>query len=336
MTNISKIEKSKLHLFEQFWSNSKDNMFLASMDCDGDFVAEEVNPSQMENFGQNEQIINKKLKDILGVENACSLEEKYLKCLNENRPIMEEESIEIDGEERFYNTMIIPVNDEESGEKRVIGISREITELKNAKRRLEKLNSELDSLINEKTEKLDYANDKLKAIAFEDTLTGIGNRRYLNDHANKAISLSHRYDSCITLMILDIDGLQKINEICSHTFGDEILKAFANILKDSIRDSDVLARYSGEEFFLLLPMTSLDAAEILGDRLLEKTRNLELKYDKKSVNLTTSIGISSLDNPQDNLDSLLHKAYEALKRAKENGKNQMVSYINEKSYKMQT
>lgn len=63
MNNISNIEKGKLNLFEHFWTNSKDNMFLATLDKDGDFIAEEMNPSQMENLGQNEKIINKKLKD---------------------------------------------------------------------------------------------------------------------------------------------------------------------------------------------------------------------------------------------------------------------------------
>ncbi|AXH12878.1 sensor domain-containing diguanylate cyclase [Halarcobacter bivalviorum] len=336
MNNISNIEKGKLNLFEHFWTNSKDNMFLATLDKDGDFIAEEMNPSQMENLGQNEKIINKKLKDFLGEENACFLEKKYLKCLEENTPIMEEESVQVDGEERYYNTMIIPINDEKSGEKKIIGISREITELKLAKQNLEKLNKELDLLINQKDEELFNANEKLKALAFEDSLTGIGNRRYLNDHANKAISLAHRYDSCLTLMVLDIDGLTQVNETCSHTFGDSILKEFANLLKDSIRDSDILARYSGEEFLLLLPMTSLAAAQTLGKRLLEQTRELKFEFKEQKIAITTSIGAAALESPQDNLDSLLHKTYDALSVAKKEGKNKLVSFIDKNSYKIDT
>jgi len=336
MDTISKLEKGKLDLFEHFWSNSKDNMFLATLDKDGDFIAEEMNPSQMQNLGQTEQIINKKLKEFLGEENACFLEEKYLKCLEENKPIMEEETVSIDGEDRYYNTMIIPINDKDSGEKRVIGISREITELKLAKQRLEKLNQDLDSLLVQKSEELEGANTKLKTLAFDDTLTGVGNRRYLNDHANKAISLAHRYDSCLTFMVLDIDGLSNINESCSHTFGDTIIKNFANLLKTSIRDSDILARYSGEEFILLLPMTSLEDSQILAKRLLEETRDMSFEYEGKEVQITTSIGLSTIDNPQDNLDTLLSKTYDALAKAKEEGKNVLVSYLDKNSYNIET
>eukprot|EP00033_Pygsuia_biforma_P005690 GCRY01006288.1.p1 GENE.GCRY01006288.1~~GCRY01006288.1.p1 ORF type:complete len:337 (-),score=2.57 GCRY01006288.1:26-1036(-) len=336
MDNISKLAEGKLNLFEHFWSNSNDNMFLASLDKDGDFVAEKMNPSQMKNLGQSETIINKKLKEFLGEENACFLEEKYLKCLEENKPIIEEETVSINGEDRYYNTMIIPINDEANHEKKVIGISREVTELKVTKQRLEELNKDLDSLLIEKNEEVEGTNSKLKTLAFNDQLTEVGNRRYLNDHANKAISLAHRYDSCLTCMVLDIDDLSHVNESCSHTFGDTVIKSFAELLKSSIRDSDILARYSGEEFILLLPMTSLEDAQILAKRLLNETRNMEFDFKDKKINITTSIGLSTIDNPQDNLDSLLSKTYDALAKAKEEGKDSLVSYLDKNSYNIET
>lgn len=336
MNNISKVEQSKIDLFEHFWSNSDDNMFLASLDEDGDFVAVDMNPSQISNLGQNEEVLNKKLKEILGEDTACFIEEKYLKCLEENKTLVEEETIEVNGEKRHFNTMIIPIHDEEKDKKSIIGISREITELKTAKENLEELNKQLSLLTNQKDVTSEDTHDKIKTLAFEDSLTGIGNRRYLNDHANKAISLAHRYNSCLTLMVLDIDGLAYINDTFCHTFGDEILQEFANLLKKSIRDSDILARYSGEEFLLLLPMTAINDSTVLAKRLLEETRELNFKYNDKKINITTSIGIAELESPHDNLDSLLHKTYDALKVAKQEGKNRVVSFIDKNVYKTDT
>lgn len=333
MNSISKTEQSKLELFEYFWTNSEDNIFLASLDEDGDFVAIDMNPSQIEKLGHNEDILNRKLKEILGEDNAKFIEDKYLKCLEQDKPLVEEETVEVNGEQRHFNTTIIPIHDEKKNKKSIIGISREITDLKLAKQNLEKLSSQLDSLINQKNDEFESSNEKLKTLAFQDSLTKVGNRRYLNDHANKAISLAHRYDSCLTLMVLDIDGLSQINEKYSHSFGDEILKTFSALLKDAIRDSDILVRYSGEEFLILLPMSSLAASQTLGKRLLQQTRELSFNFKNKEVKISTTIGTASLESPHDDLDALLAKTYNALDVAKQEGKDRLVSYIDEKIYK---
>ena len=174
----------------------------------------------------------------------------------------------------------------------------------------------------------DYSKDILV-----DSKIKISDAVFLNDHANKAISLAHRYDSCLTLMVLDIDGLSQINEKYSHSFGDEILKTFSALLKDAIRDSDILVRYSGEEFLILLPMSSLAASQPLGKRLLQQTRELSFNFKNKEVKISTTIGTASLESPHDDLDALLAKTYNALDVAKQEGKDRLVSYIDEKIYK---
>ncbi len=336
--SIKSLDEGKLNLFNHYWENSADNMFLATLDEDiGDFIVEEINPSQQKDLGIEEDIKHKKIKDLIGNEKAKDLKEKYLKCLENRTPMMEDETIEINGEKKFYNTMIIPVNDQATGQKHIIGISRDLTDIINTKEKLQKLSKEIDTLTNEKNNNFEETQNNIKMLAFNDPLTGIGNRRYLNDHAIKTISLAHRYDSCLTFMVLDIDNLNEINKKHGHTFGDTVIKEIAELLKASIRESDILSRYSGEEFLLLLPMTSLEAAQILGERLLDKVRALDFStYDKFEVSITASIGISALNEPQDNLDILLQKTYNALDKAKEYGKNQMVSYISESSYKIHT
>lgn len=334
MSSISELDKAKLELFEHFWQYSDDNIFLASLDDDGDFIVENMNPSQMQNLGQDEAVLNKKLKDFLGEENACYLQDKYLKCLQENKVIVEEDLINLNGKEKCFYTTIIPIHDEKD-KKKIIGISREITELKHTKKDLEELTSKLNLLLNKESFDIDL-NNKLDTLAFEDSLTGAGNRRYLSDHANKAISLAHRYNSCLALLIVDIDDLTLINKNYSHSFGDTVLKKVSNLIKKSIRDSDIFVRYSGDQFLILLPMTSLDASQILGKRLLDESRALEFEFNNKKVSISVSIATAQLESPHDNLDSLLQKTYSALSFAKENGKNKLVSFMDKDLFKTKT
>ncbi len=154
--------------------------------------------------------------------------------------------------------------------------------------------------------------EETQRLALTDTLTGIPNRRALNEMLDRELHTSERYDSPFAFVILDLDDLKKINDSGGHSLGDLALKRFANVLKKTARKGDIVARYAGDEFVVVMTKTDRDAAECGVDRLLGALRRNGLQC---------SIGVSMF--PLDGTDgqTLFFAADEALYRAKQTGKN---------------
>lgn len=319
------ITSGQLQLLKFFWNQTEDNIFIVELDKDNDFVLVDMNPSQEKNFNLNKQtVINKKLKNFLGVNAAKEFEDKYHRALELNESITEDERVEVDGKVRYWNTMVTPLHDKINDKKYVFGIAREVTELITTKEKLEHLNNNLEEKIKEKTKKLRHANRNLKKLAFIDTLTNIGNRRYFLEHAHTIIALTKRLRTPLTLLYIDLDYFKKINDTHGHDFGDQILSEFGVLIKSISRESDILCRYGGEEFILLLPFTSIFTGIELAERLQQQLKEYKFNHNNISTKITLSVGISSFDFESDTIDSLIKKADEALYSAKNNGRNQIV------------
>ena len=147
-----------------------------------------------------------------------------------------------------------------------------------------------------------------------DPLTGVSNRRALDETLISMFAMMNRYELPFSIVILDIDHFKKINDEQGHLYGDSILKSVAKLLDDNVRDTDVVTRYGGEEFVIVMPQTPLSGACIFSDRLRE---NLE-----QSLPLTISGGVAAAvdgDNPQ----TLLARADAALYSAKAAGRNRV-------------
>ena len=145
-----------------------------------------------------------------------------------------------------------------------------------------------------------------------DPLTGVSNRRALDESLENMFSMFDRYDTEFSVVIVDIDHFKKINDELGHLSGDRMLQQVARLLDDNARDTDIVARYGGEEFVLLLPKTQLDGACIFADRVRDSV-DLETK-------LTISVGVSAaLDG--DTPESVLSRADKALYGAKAAGRN---------------
>jgi diguanylate cyclase (GGDEF)-like protein len=154
--------------------------------------------------------------------------------------------------------------------------------------------------------------------AVTDGLTGIANRRSFNDNLSREFERARRYHESLSLIMVDLDHLKKINDTYGHQAGDEAIKTIGRVLKHSSRSIDLAARYGGEEFCLLLPNTELDMAEQLAERL----RRLINEVSIDGVgNITASLGVASYPVHADNPDSLFQKADEALYVAKQAGRN---------------
>lgn len=158
-----------------------------------------------------------------------------------------------------------------------------------------------------------------------DVLTNIYNRRFLNDYALKEIYRSKRTNRAFMTVIIDVDDFKQINDSYGHLSGDMVLKHLADCLVKSLRASDVIGRYGGEEFLIIMPETSKDNAFLVVDRLRSAIAAEEMQVlHGESVRITVSIGGAAF--PEDGISSedLLVKADERLYRAKREGKNRVI------------
>lgn len=158
-----------------------------------------------------------------------------------------------------------------------------------------------------------------------DPLTSLYNRRFLNEVIHKELELCKRYQRRLSLAIIDIDDFKKINDTYGHVAGDVVLKEIAKTMLKNIRDSDVVSRYGGEEFVILMPEIDRNIAANAANRLREKIsmQNI-LLFDGSSISVTVSIGIASYPDDADSSVDLLIAADDRLYKAKREGKNRIV------------
>jgi diguanylate cyclase (GGDEF)-like protein len=156
--------------------------------------------------------------------------------------------------------------------------------------------------------------------AVTDGLTGVANRRSFNDTFGREFERARRYSEPLSLVVIDLDFLKKINDTFGHQAGDEAIKAIGRLLKQSSRAVDLPARYGGEEFCLLLPNTEIDMAEQLAERLRRLIAEVEVEGPG---HISASIGVASYPLHADDPDILFQCADEALYQAKQSGRNQV-------------
>jgi len=158
-----------------------------------------------------------------------------------------------------------------------------------------------------------------------DVLTGLYNRRFFLRQSESLLKFSERHDYPISIILCDIDHFKKVNDKHGHELGDKALIEFANILKESSRDSDIIARFGGEEFIILLPKTDSKGALILAERMRAATEALTLTSGKKNFSITASFGVATFSH-QHTIDEHIKHADTALYLAKSRGRNQVVMY----------
>jgi len=154
-----------------------------------------------------------------------------------------------------------------------------------------------------------------------DPLTKTYNRNALQEHLHAILSKPVQQDSIYVLMV-DIDNFKMINDRLGHIAGDKVLMFIAKLLKKALRDGDKVYRYGGEEFLIILNRTDQSGAEHVGNRLLNLCRQNKPLYHTEQVEVTLSIGLTSLQE-NDGIDSIIHRADIALYRAKANGKDRL-------------
>lgn len=170
--------------------------------------------------------------------------------------------------------------------------------------------------------------EKLRAQAMTDPLTGVFNRRYLQSQATTEMSRARRQNQPITLIAIDIDHFKHINDEYGHDVGDDVLKTFTNVVADLLRQEDLLCRVGGEEFAILLPNTSLAQAEQVAERIRHTIAATPITAPEESTGktlwLTASLGVTSILTTESSLKPALKRADIGLYQAKESGRNRVV------------
>jgi two-component system cell cycle response regulator len=164
-------------------------------------------------------------------------------------------------------------------------------------------------------------------MAITDQLTGLHNRRYMGRHLDTLILSAEKSGKPLAFLILDIDYFKAVNDTYGHDIGDEVLREFASRIAANVRGIDLACRYGGEEFVVVMPDTDLEFAATVAERLRRsvETTPFAISRAPNKLNVTISIGIAGSEGQDDDAEQLLHRADQALYRAKREGRNRVVA-----------
>lgn len=202
---------------------------------------------------------------------------------------------------------------------------------------LEELQTVLEQHVADRTAALQSTNKKLKTKlkvikklqaelheeAIRDFLTGLFNRRFLNENLNLEISRAKRLNFPITIFFLDIDNFKLFNDQYGHQAGDIILKIIGKVIQNGLRAGDIACRYGGEEFLVVLPGMPKEKAKTCAERVRGQINDLVIPISHYQIQVTVSIGVAVFPQDADSMQALIHSADKALYSAKDKGRNRV-------------
>lgn len=196
-------------------------------------------------------------------------------------------------------------------------VTSDRTARKEAEAELLRAHAEIEAI----NRRLEAALRREQSLARTDSLTGIANRRHFFDLANHAIAVAKRYGHPLALILFDLDHFKRINDTWGHQYGDSVLQQVVQFAQGCLRDTDLYARYGGEEFMVLLPQSDGAEALTVAERIRQAIAEQDFITPQGVAAVTVSLGIASLDGPDDSLESLIQRADDAMYQAKAGGRN---------------
>ena len=165
---------------------------------------------------------------------------------------------------------------------------------------------------------------ELQLLASTDPMTKLYNRRYFTNASVHIFDLAKRNKTDLSLIMLDIDKFKSVNDTYGHKTGDDVIINLANILHTQQRKSDIVCRFGGEEFLILLPNTTLENAKIVAEKIRESVLKSTIYLNEtKNIHYTVSLGVAEVDAQNEtNIEEAIKRADKALYKAKESGRNQ--------------
>lgn len=163
-------------------------------------------------------------------------------------------------------------------------------------------------------------------ISNTDVLTFLPNRRKIIVDLQEEVIRAARYNTPLSISMVDIDHFKQVNDTYGHAAGDEALRTIAARLREQIRHPDTIGRYGGEEFLIVLPNSELNAAQEQASRLCNHIRNLQVEAAKqKLISMTVSIGVAQFKNGQEDWEQFLHRADTAMYASKNGGRDRWMA-----------
>lgn len=220
--------------------------------------------------------------------------------------------------ERTFSVSSVPIHDEKNKCRGVVASFEDVTELDRKQKELR------DALVSLKksSEEVRQQNLELEWLATRDALTGCVNRRSFFKDFDTVWERTRSLGGELSAMMVDIDHFKSINDNHGHATGDEVLRKVAAVVIKTVADGDIVCRYGGEEFSVLMPDTGLDEAELRAERIRLAIKSLRVG----ELKVTASLGVSSIHQQAESPQDLLDQADKCLYVAKRNGRNQVIRF----------
>ena len=219
---------------------------------------------------------------------------------------------------RTFSVSSAPIFDEQGNNRGAMASFEDVSKLESNRQELRLLVEQLRA----SGEEIKKQNQQLVVLATRDPLTGCFNRRSFLERFDTHWQTAQRYGHPLTAMMVDVDHFKSVNDNFGHNVGDEVLQRVAAELCETARSSDVVCRFGGEEFAILLPQTDLDAGELAAEKFRVAIERLHFPQ----LSVTVSVGVSSLSELPTDPQDLLHQADKCLYVAKRSGRNQVVRW----------
>lgn len=235
---------------------------------------------------------------------------------SETGVLLELERDEVEG--RTYSVNSVPILDDKGNRRGVLASFEDVTEME---RKNEQMSRMLDKL-RKSAKQVNRQNRELERLATRDPLTNCLNRRAFFEQADQTLRASERYDYPISCMMLDVDHFKSVNDHHGHAMGDEVLQHVGLTLLKESRESDLVCRYGGEEFGVLMPHVDIEGAEVFAERLRVAVAALEFE----GLSVTASFGVTDRSFGATDIQAMLDQADQSLYAAKKTGRNRVTRF----------